>query len=230
MFVDRVDAGRQLAARLTALALPDVVVCGLPRGGVPVAAEVAAALGAPLDVILVRKLGVPVQPELAVGAIGEGGVRVVDDDARRQLGVSPAEVELVERRERDELRRQAERFRQNRPPTPLAGRTVLVVDDGIATGSTVRAAWQVARAAGAARVVVAVPVAPPAVLGDLRRLGVEVVVVTAPPHMVAVGRWYGNFAATSDDEVVVLLGRAAGTTAPPGAGGNGDRPGTAASR
>ena len=161
VFADRVDAGRRLAARLGHLRGEPVVVLGLPRGGVPVAFEVAAALGAPLDVIVVRKLGVPFQPELGMGAIGEDGARIINDEIVRLAGVTDRQLAEVESRERAELERRALRFRGDRPRVPLEGRIAVVVDDGIATGSTARAACQVARAHGAARVVLAVPVAPP---------------------------------------------------------------------
>ncbi|HUI03436.1 MAG TPA: phosphoribosyltransferase family protein, partial [Acidimicrobiales bacterium] len=158
MFRDRVEAGQLLAELLKErLADDDVVVLGLPRGGVPVAFEVARALDAPLDVIVVRKLGVPFQPELAMGAIGEAGVRVLNLDVLSMAGVDDAELTAVEDRERAELERRAARFRQGRPMTSLVGRTAVVVDDGIATGSTARAACQVARAHGAARIHLAVP-------------------------------------------------------------------------
>ena len=165
-FRDRAAAGRRLAERLGYLADEDVVVLGLPRGGVPVAFEVAAALQAPLDVIVVRKLGVPYQPELAMGAIGEDGVLVLNDEVVAIAGVAEAELAALERSERAGLERLAMRFRDGRARAPLAGRTAVVVDDGIATGSTARAACQVARAHGAARVVLAVPVAPrPSLIG-----------------------------------------------------------------
>ena len=157
-FLDRTDAGRRLAQRTLHLRGENVVVLGLPRGGVPVAAEVARALRAPLDVIVVRKLGVPVQPELGMGAIGEGGVRIINPEVVAIAHVTDAEIAAVERRERAELERRARRFRGERRRTPLTGRTAIIIDDGIATGSTARAACQVARAQGAARVVLAVPV------------------------------------------------------------------------
>jgi len=208
-FIDRADAGRRLATLLEHLPRSDVVVVGLPRGGVPVAFEVARALGAPLDVIVVRKLGVPFQPELGMGAIGEGGARVVDERVVVAAGVSAEEFAAVEVRERAELERRVRRFRGERPPVSLAGRTVVVVDDGIATGSTARAACQVARAQGAARVVLAVPVAPPASIATLRRDADEVVCLETPARFFAIGQFYKDFTQTSDDEVVALLERAA---------------------
>jgi putative phosphoribosyl transferase len=204
-FLDRAEAGRQLAALLGHLRGEDVVVLGLPRGGVPVAAEVARALGAPLDVILVRKLGVPVQPELALGAIGEDGVRIINPDVVEVTGVTVTEVATVEARERAELERRAQRFRGGRPPVPLAGRTAVIVDDGIATGATARAACQVARAHGASRVVLAAPVAPPSVRAALAAAADEVVCVETPRRFLAIGEWYTDFAQTGDSEVVALL-------------------------
>jgi putative phosphoribosyl transferase len=208
-FVDRADAGRRLTERLGGFAGEQAIVLGLPRGGVPVAFEVAAALGAPLDVIVVRKLGVPFQPELAMGALGEDGVRVVDDAMVRAARVTPDELAAVESRERDELERRALRFRRSRPRLDLDGRTALVVDDGIATGSTARAACLVARAHGAAKVVLAVPVAPRDVGSRFSDVVDELVVLETPEPFIAVGRWYDDFSATSDDEVVALLDRAA---------------------
>ncbi|HUO48988.1 MAG TPA: phosphoribosyltransferase family protein [Acidimicrobiales bacterium] len=218
-FRDRVDAGRRLAQRLGHLAAADVVVLGLPRGGVPVAAEIAAALGADLDVILVRKLGVPVQRELGMGAIGEDGVRILNDDVLRMTGVNEAQLEAVETAERAELDRRAALVRAVRPRVPLQGRTALIVDDGIATGSTAMAACAVARAHGAARVVVAVPVAPPDTARRLADAADEVVCLETPAAMLAIGEWYDDFSQTTDDEVVALLRRAAGGTARGGAVG-----------
>jgi len=207
-FVDRADAGRRLAARLQHLH-GAVVVLGLPRGGVPVAYEVARALDAPLDVIVVRKLGVPFQPELGMGAIGEDGVRIINDEVISLAGVSGSELAEVETRERVELERRARRFRGDRPRTALEGRTVVVVDDGIATGSTARAACQVARARGAARVVLAVPVAPPGWEVQLGADADEFVCLDTPELFFAIGQFYADFAQTSDEEVIACLERAA---------------------
>jgi putative phosphoribosyl transferase len=201
-FVDRVDAGRRLAERLRHLRGEDVVVLGLPRGGVPVAAEVARALDASLDVIVVRKLGVPSRPELAMGAVGEDGVLVVNE---RVVHASEVEFAEVERREREEVQRSARRFRGERAGLLLAGRTALVVDDGVATGSTARAACRVARAQGAARVVLAVPVCRRDVAGALGDVVDEVVCLVAPEGFSAVGQFYADFRPTSEAEVVELL-------------------------
>jgi putative phosphoribosyl transferase len=206
-FADRQDAGRRLAERLMHLRGQDVVVLGLPRGGVPVAFEVARKLHAPLDVIVVRKLGVPFQPELAMGAVGEGGVVVLNDPVVRAAGVDQAELAAIERRERAELERHALRFRGTRERVPLGGRIALVVDDGIATGATARAACAVVRAQGAARVVLAAPACPPAAVESLRPEVEELVVVECSPDFVAVGQAYADFRPTTDEEVVELLGR-----------------------
>ncbi|WP_433427712.1 phosphoribosyltransferase [Nonomuraea sp. CA-141351] len=169
MFTDRHDAGVRLAERLTGrITDENVVVLGLPRGGVPVAFEVAQALGAPLDVIVVRKLGVPFQPELGFGAVGEGGVRVINSYVVRMADVTHEEMVTVEEREQAEVLRRARRFRGDRAPVDLTGRTVIVVDDGIATGGTARAACQVAHARGASRVILAVPVGTPDTIASLR--------------------------------------------------------------
>lgn len=180
VFTDRVDAGRRLGAALRPFADADVVVVGLPRGGVPVAFEVARALDAPLDVVVVRKLGVPFQPELAMGAVGEGGARVLDNDVLRSAGVGEHDLADVEQRERAEVERRARSFRGDRPRVPLRGRTVIVVDDGIATGSTARAACQVVRTQGAARVVLAVPVAPAGIEERMRPDADEVICLSTP--------------------------------------------------
>ncbi|MFF3766517.1 phosphoribosyltransferase family protein [Streptomyces sp. NPDC001922] len=211
-FADRAEAGRRLAGQLDHLRTEHPVVLGLPRGGVPVASEVARALDAPLDVILVRKLGVPYHRELGFGAIGEGGVRVVHDSIIRMSRVDEADLAEVQRTEEAELQRQALRFRGGRPQIPLAGRTAIVVDDGIATGATASAACRVARAHGAARVVLAVPVAPPDAAVALRSEVDELVCLSTPSAFYAVGEWYQDFAQTPDRDVVDLLARAAPDT------------------
>jgi putative phosphoribosyl transferase len=208
VFDDRIDAGRQLAARLEYLRGTDVVVLGLPRGGVPVAAEVAKALGAPLDVIVVRKLGLPFQPEVAMGAIGEGGVRVLNAEVLGMARVSPAELAEVERVERATLDARSARFRRGRERIPLTGRTAVIVDDGIATGSTAKAACQVARRLGAGRVILAVPVGPRDTVERFSDAD-EVVCVSMPSQFLAVGYHYRDFAPTSEEEVIVLLDAAA---------------------
>ncbi|MEU1126887.1 phosphoribosyltransferase [Streptomyces sp. NPDC005899] len=208
LFTDRTDAGRQLAGALRHLGRRDPVVLGLPRGGVPVAYEVARELRAPLDVAVVRKLGVPHHPELGFGAIGEGGARVISDDIVRHAGVREKDLAAVERAEEAELARRAHAYREGRPRLPLTGRTVIVVDDGIATGATARAACQVVRAQGAGYVVLAVPVASPDVAVRLREDVDEVVCLSTPGLFSAVGEWYRDFSQTSDEEVVSLLARA----------------------
>jgi putative phosphoribosyl transferase len=208
-FLDRADAGRRLAGKLMRLRGAGIVVLGLPRGGIPVAFEVAQALDAVLDVIVVRKVGLPIQPELAMGAIGEDGVRIVNRHVVIGERVTESEFIRVEERERVELERRARRFRGDRPREPLAGRTAVIVDDGIATGSTARAACQVARAHGASRVVLAVPVAPRAAIPGLSSVADEVVCLETPDRFMAIGQWYGDFSQTSDEEVVTLLRRAA---------------------
>ncbi len=205
MFVDRADAGRQLGQRLLPLQGSDVVVLGLPRGGVRVAAQVAAILGAALDVIVVRKLGVPAQPELAMGAIGEGGVRVLLPQTLARAGVSAEALAAVERRERAELRRRASRYRGDRNRVPLSGRAAVIVDDGIATGSTARAACQVTRAQGAARVILAVPVAPLDWTRGLDDVADELIALVTPREFHAIGIWYSDFAQSSDEEVITCL-------------------------
>ncbi|HUV18988.1 MAG TPA: phosphoribosyltransferase family protein [Ilumatobacteraceae bacterium] len=207
-FRDRSDAGRALAAKLQHLRDAGVVVLALPRGGVPVAYEVARELDAPLDVIVVRKVGVPGQPELAMGAIGEDGVRVVNDEIVRLVGATAADFSRIERVEREELQRRAERFRGTAPRADLAGRVAVIVDDGIATGSTARAACHVARAHGADRVVLAVPVAAPDSVRSLAGDADEIVCVEQPTWLRSVGQWYDDFTQVDDHEVVDLLERA----------------------
>ncbi|MCX4962761.1 phosphoribosyltransferase [Streptomyces virginiae] len=209
LFTHRAEAGERLADALRHLKGEDPVVLGLPRGGVPVAYRVARALGAPLDVVVVRKLGVPHHRELGFGAIGEGGVRVVSEDIVRVSRLGPQDIASVEHAEAAELARQAARFRGDRPRVPLDGRTVIVVDDGIATGATAAAACEVVRAQGAARVVLAVPVAPPDAVARLGSAADEVVCLATPHAFRAVGEWYQDFSQTPDEEVVFLLARAA---------------------
>ncbi|RAG81264.1 phosphoribosyltransferase [Streptacidiphilus pinicola] len=208
VFADRRQAGRRLAVCLEDLRGEDLVVLGLPRGGVPVAAEVAARLDAPLDVVVVRKLGVPQQPELAMGAIGEGGVRVLSPEIIREAGASQAALDRVEREERAELERRVRRYRGDRPPVDVAGRTAVVVDDGIATGATAQAACRIVRAQGAARIVLAVPVAPRGIAAAFRGLAEEVVVADTPTWFAAIGQFYADFTQTTDAEVLDCLERA----------------------
>ncbi|MGN8027489.1 phosphoribosyltransferase [Microbacterium sp. 22242] len=213
-FADRTDAGRRLAALVVAAAPVDPIVLGLPRGGVPVAAEVARALGAPLDVLVVRKVGVPWHEEVAMGAVGEEGAAVRNEDVVRSARMDEEKLRAAERRERTEVERRAELFRAGRPPEPLSGRTAVIVDDGIATGATMRAACQIARARGAARVVVAVPVSPPEVLAELvggaDPAAADVLCLEAPAGFMAVGMHYVDFRQTSDEEVVRLLAHDSG--------------------
>src|SRR5574337_867712 len=204
-FKDRADAGRQLAQRLASFRGRNVVVLGLPRGGVPVAYEVARALEAPLDVLVVRKLGVRFQPELAFGAIGEGGARVINDAVVRAAGLRPNDMAAVEREQQRELDRRVQRFRGGRDRIPVAGRVAVIIDDGIATGATAKTACQVARAQGAARVVLAVPIGPADTAETFAPFADEVVCLDTPAYFYAVGQGYHNFAQTSDDEVVALL-------------------------
>jgi putative phosphoribosyl transferase len=207
LFTDRPEAGHRLAERLDHLRDADPVVLALPRGGVPVAYPVARALDAPLDVILVRKLGVPSHPEVAYGALSEDGVRVVNDDVLTAVQAGPDELEATERTARTELGRQAARFRGDRPRVPLNGRTAVLVDDGIATGATASAACQAASAQGADRVVLAVPVAPGDTVTALKQAVDEFVCLSVPDMFFAVGEWYRDFSQTSDDEVVDLIAR-----------------------
>jgi putative phosphoribosyl transferase len=206
MFTDRRDAGRQLAQRLKRLAGHEsVVVLGLPRGGVPVAAEVAAVLETPLDVIVVRKLGAPGQPELAVGAVGEDGVRVLNPDVMATVEVSEEMLDDVSRRQWSEVARRASEYRAVRPREPLEGRTAVVVDDGIATGATARAACQIARGHGASHVVLAVPVAPRGWQASLHDVADTCVSLDEPQDFGAVGMHYRDFSPTTDAEVLAAL-------------------------
>ena len=205
-FRDRVEAGDELARLLQPSAGgAEVVVLGLPRGGVPVAAAVADMLDAPLDVFVVRKLGVPGHPELAMGAIASGGARVINHRLIRDLGVSAADVARVIADEEAELARRERVYRRGRAPLNLSGRTVILVDDGLATGATMRAAVQAVRELGPSRVVVAVPVGSREACRDLERVADAVVCVRMPDPFLAVGRWYRDFSETSDADVIALL-------------------------
>ncbi|HZX56294.1 MAG TPA: phosphoribosyltransferase family protein [Ilumatobacteraceae bacterium] len=204
-FKDRLSAGTILGAAVAKLSLVDAVVVGLPRGGVPVAAKVAEAIDAPLDVIVVRKVGVPGQPELAMGAAGEDGILVVNHEVIEITGVSQAELADAARRERDTLDRSVGSIRAVRPRVPLAGRVAVIVDDGIATGATMRAAIRVARANDARSVIVATPVAPREVVAALGKEADRVVCVAQPQPFGSVGRFYRQFDSVADDEVIDLL-------------------------
>lgn len=207
-FADRTEAGRGLAVALQHLRGTHVIVCGLPRGGVPVAYEVAAVLEAPLDVIVVRKLGFPGQPELAMGAVGEGGARFIDAATVRLSGLTAEQLTEIEARESQEVQRRARAFRNGLDRVERTGATVVIVDDGLATGSTARAACQVAHVEGAARVVLAVPVAPSGWTGWMKEAAEDYVCLASPERMLAVGNWYQDFSATQDEEVVDCLARA----------------------
>ena len=210
IYRDRADAGRQLADALLRRSLDAPIVLGLPRGGVVVAYQVATALDAPLDVVLVRKIGVPFQPELAMGALGEGGVVVVNEAVLGSTGLSRAAFEAVRRTEEVELARRAAVYRGDRPRVPIAGRVVVVVDDGVATGSTARAACSVTRAAGAAATVLAVPVGPPGTALSFAEAADDVVCLATPRDFFAIGEAYLDFSPTTDAEVVDLLARTRG--------------------
>ncbi|PPK70976.1 putative phosphoribosyltransferase [Actinokineospora auranticolor] len=206
-YADRAEAGRVLAGHLAHLRRADPVVLGLPRGGVPVAAVVARALAAELDVVLVAKVGAPESPELAVGAVGEGGVEVRADRVLRLLALSWSDVTGVAERARAAVADKAARLRGGAPPRGLVGRVAVVVDDGVATGSTVEAAIRVVRGLGAAWVVLAAPVAPASTLARLREIADEVVCPLAPREFTAVGAFYDDFTQVTDAEVRALLDR-----------------------
>jgi putative phosphoribosyl transferase len=205
-FRDRFEAGRRLAAALAPYAgRPNLLVLALPRGGVPVGYEVARALNAPLDVMLVRKLGVPGHEELALGAIASGGIRVLSDDVVAAFGIPERVIATIAANEEEELDRRERAYRYGRPPTPVRGRTVILVDDGLATGSTMRAAAAALRAQHPERLIVAVPVAPPETCASLRSEVDDVVCAMVPEPFFAVGNWYDDFSQTSDEEVRELL-------------------------
>jgi len=212
-FRDRREAGRVLASLLKTFAgRDDVVVLALPRGGVPVAYEVASALGAPLDVFLVRKLGTPGHRELAMGAIASGGVRVLNDDVVRWYGISESAIESVAREEAAELERRERAYRDGRPAPELTNRSVILVDDGLATGSTMRAGAQAVRLHRPARVVVAVPVGARQTCSEIAAVADEVICARMPEPFTAVGQWYLDFDQTDDDEVRELLQKSTPTT------------------
>jgi putative phosphoribosyl transferase len=205
-FADRSAAGRELAERLSRYAgRKDIVVLGLPRGGVPVAYEVAAALAAPLDVFVVRKLGVPGHEELAMGAIASGGVRVLNERVVNEVGIDAPEIEAVADRERAELERRERAYRGERDPIDVDGKTVIVVDDGLATGATMRAAITALRDRRADAIVVAVPTGSPQTCAEIGETVDEIVCARTPEEFTAVGVWYRDFEPTSDDEVRRLL-------------------------
>jgi putative phosphoribosyl transferase len=210
IFLNRTDAGRKLAGRLAAYAnRADVIVLALPRGGVPVAFEVARALHAPLDVFLSRKLGVPGQEELAFGALASGGVRVLDQDLIRQVGISPEEVARVTKKAKKELERRESVYRAGRPPLRVEGLTALLVDDGIATGSSIRAGAKALREMKPARIVIAVPVAPASTCKRLRDEVDELVCLHMPEMFFAIGQFYEDFSQLSDEEVIDFLRQSA---------------------
>ncbi|MEV7632321.1 phosphoribosyltransferase family protein [Microbacterium sp. NPDC089318] len=210
-FADRTDAGRRLGERLRerldtpAGSMGEIVVLGLPRGGVPVAVEVARALRAPLDVLIVRKVGVPWHPELAMAAVGEEGAVVRNDEVITASGVTRSQLEAAEARERAEVERRAQLFRDGGDPVPLAGRTALIIDDGIATGASMRAACAIARARQASRIIVATPVAAPDAVAALRPETDDVVCLSTPEDFMAVGMHYVDFRQTPDAEVQRLM-------------------------
>jgi putative phosphoribosyl transferase len=208
-FRDRREAGRQLARHLAAYAnRPDVLVLALPRGGVPVACEVARALDAPLEVFLVRKLGLPGHEELAMGAVASGGVRVLNRDVVEALRIPPEIIDAVVNRELQELERREREYRGDRPLPDVRGKTVILVDDGLATGSTMRAAAEALRQQGPARLVVAVPAGSPQTCDEFRDEVDEIVCAITPEPFYAVGLWYDDFSQTTDDEVRELLAAA----------------------
>ncbi|HEV2261457.1 MAG TPA: phosphoribosyltransferase [Candidatus Rubrimentiphilum sp.] len=205
LFADRADAGRLLAEKLAAYADGDTRVLALPRGGVPVASEVARALHAPLDVFVVRKLGVPGHEELAMGAVASGGVRVLNEDTIAQLGIDAATVEAVTAAERAELQRRETAYRGGLPAHDIAGKTVILIDDGLATGATMFAAVLALRRRNIRKVVVAVPVAPPDTCAALASEVDDIICLATPEPFRGVGAWYRDFRQTSDDEVRAML-------------------------
>jgi len=215
LFRDRTDAGRQLTAQLAEYAdRPDVLILALPRGGVPVAYEVARALHAPLDIFLVRKLGVPGHEELAMGAIASGGIHVLNEDVVRALRIPGEVIDAIAAEEQQELKRRERAYRGDRPTPQVRGKTVILIDDGLATGSTMRAAVAALRQQGPARIVVAVPVGAPETCAEFQEEADESICARTPEPFHAVGLWYGDFSQTTDEEVHDLLERAAEEHAP----------------
>lgn len=217
-FADRRDAGRQLAERLLPVADEHPIVVALPRGGVPVAQEIAAALEAPLEVLVVRKLGAPHNPEYGIGAIAEGGMRVIDAEAIAVLGINGGTIDSITERETAELNRRVVAYRRERPPLDLEGRTAIVVDDGVATGVTDTAALRAVRRQGPRWTILAVPVCAPESAMRLRDEADEVVCLRTPALLYGVGQWYRDFSQVSDDEVVAAL-QVNGDAGPARAGG-----------
>ena len=217
LYRDRREAGRQLAAKLAAYAgRPDVLVLALPRGGVPVAYEVARALAAPLDIFLVRKLGLPGHEELAMGAVASGGIRVLNKEVVQALRVPEEVIDEVAAEELGELERRERLYRGDRPPPDVRGRTVILIDDGLATGSTMRAAIAALRQQHPARIVVAVPVGAPETCAEFQDEADEAICALTPDPFYAVGLWYGDFTQTTDEEVRDLLEQAGAEHAPVG--------------
>jgi predicted phosphoribosyltransferase len=212
-FADRRDAGRQLAARLLSLADQNPVVVGLPRGGVPVAEEVAAALGAPLEILAVRKLGAPHNPEYGIGAIAEDGTRVFDPEALAVLDIENSVLDAIVSREAEELRRRVVAYRGDRPPLRLKNRTAIVVDDGVATGVTDTAGLRAVARRLPRRLILAVPVCAPDALARLGEEADDVVCLVAPPQLQGVGQWYRDFSQVTDSEVVTALAAMRGAAA-----------------
>jgi predicted phosphoribosyltransferase len=222
---NRADAGRRLAVELGEYAgRPDVIVLALPRGGVPVAYEVARALGAPLDVFVVRKLGLPAHPELAMGAIASGGIRVLDQAAIRRFGVTEQELAAVAAAEERELERRERQYREGIPLPDVAGKTVILIDDGLATGATMAAAAAALRIQRPAKLIVAVPVAAAETCDAFRDLVDEIVCAATPEPFLAVGMWYEDFSQTTDEEVHDLLARAARERSRSAGRGRGEEP------
>ncbi|MGH3443565.1 MAG: phosphoribosyltransferase [Nitriliruptorales bacterium] len=209
-FRDRADAGKRLSEALDRFEGHDAVVLGLPRGGVPVAFEVAERLGLPLDVVVVRKIGAPSNPEFGVGAVGEEGVVLLNRPTLGRLGLQEEDLRSSVEDEQAELERRLERYRRGRPAAEVKGRTALLVDDGVATGGSAKAAIEVLRERGAGKVVLAVPVGPPETIAELEQFADEVVCLEQPASFMAVGTWYRDFGQTRDEEVVALLERAHG--------------------